>query len=106
METGVIVRHHVDDGNGEIMYDVAHKFVSGLCVKWVKRSLIRRAPLSPEDIELERLERVWRNQIRRMRLAQERKTKAIREAQIEAEIARRCCDRAAWLLSLFLISLI
>ena len=78
-----------DDATKEIKYDIEHKFNKALVAKWVPRANIRRQALTAEEIELQRLEKIWRNQIRRMRNAQERKNKSKRDAKIEEELAKR-----------------
>lgn len=88
-EKCVVTRQRVDDQTGEVKYDIAHKFKPEITVKWVFRVLLRRAAMTPEEIELKELEHYWRGNLRRMRAAAERKNVALRIARAEAEMARR-----------------
>lgn len=88
----IVARIRIDPDTHERMYDLKplpadtqHDFKSlesVQTVKWVKRHNIRRRPLTHEEVEQQREEKLWRLQLRRVKEAGEReKARADNELQ-------------------------
>lgn len=62
---GIIKRLRFDDQTGEDCYDVQHKNKTEVYIKWVSRMRIKTIPKGHDELVLQRMERQWRNILRR-----------------------------------------
>jgi hypothetical protein len=87
-EIAIVRKVRFDDETGADMYDVEHKYVSGLWCKWIRRDLLRHV-LKEGDAEVfANLEKNWRNQIRKQREAEERKIQREKTLKIANDLEK------------------
>jgi hypothetical protein len=84
----LITKIRFDDETGEDKYDIVHKYIEDLKMKWVPRLQLKRQTQSSEEMMLERLSRSWRQAIKRKRDKDERMKKMERERRLAAEMKR------------------
>ena len=87
-ENAIITKVRVDDENGEVMYDLYHKYNSELICKWISRVSIKLIPKEGDALMLANLEKKWIQELKKQRENEEKKMKKEKENAIAAEFAK------------------
>lgn len=85
----IVTRLRKDDETNEDMYDIVHKRNDNIKAIWVPRFKLKKIAKSGDDLKLELMAGQWKRQIRRQREKEKRNRDKIRQAKLQAELAKR-----------------